>query len=353
MSELLRFIATGDFQVHNWKQFSITLPNGMNSRLANCLKVFQIARREAKARSITKFLANGDIFEETDYINVEVYDAVYKELEKGADIGLDTAINLGNHDICSESGGRVLHSLRPFRKVARVLEKPTRLWYHLQVVPYMENPSEFKKAVADLAPTAGLVLHCGVQGATTGPTSYLVRNPIKLKDVRPKDFRLVLLSDYHTSQWLRSNVFYLGSPLQHTFGEIHRPALWDVTLYDRKPYFRLLAIPTNLPRFRRVRVSSLKQFKANLEKCNPGDYVRIIVPEESGLTDIQVEKLVGGRCLYQIERQGDEVGDAAHENAHALEPVEAITRYVKTHTDVRSKRRRLIGLGRRLYEGGT
>lgn len=353
MSVLLRFLATGDFQVHNWKQFSITLPNGMNSRLANCLKVFQIVRREAKARGITKFLANGDIFEETDYINVEVYDAVYKELEKCSDIGMETAINLGNHDICSESGGRILHSLRPFRKVARVLEEPTRLWYHLQVVPYMENPSEFKKAVADLAPTAGLVLHCGVQGATTGPTSYLVRNPIKLKDVRPKDFRLVLLSDYHTSQWLRNNVFYLGSPLQHTFGEIHKPAIWDVTLYDREPYYRLVAIPTNLPSFRRIKASTRRQLTKQISRCC-GDYVRVIVPEDStGLSDAEVDAIARrSGCLYQIERQGDEVEDAAHENAHALEPVEAMTRYVKAHIDVRSKRRRLIGLGRRLYEGG-
>lgn len=347
----LRFLFTGDFQIRAWKQFSITLPNGMNSRLANCLKVFEIARREAKRRGIQKFLGNGDFFDETDYISVEVYDAAYREVEKNYDAGLETALNIGNHDISSQSGGRVLHSLRPFRKVATILEKPTRLWDHIQVVPYMDNPKEFKATVARLDAAPCLVLHCGVQGATTGPNSYLVRNPIKLRDIRPKDFRLVLLSDYHTTQWLRSNVLYVGSPLQHSFGEIHRPCIWDVTILDSSPYYRLEKIPTKLPRFRKFRVNDRERLDRLLSQYR-GDYLRLVLPADSRISDEEVEKrarLVG--CLFQIERQGDGVSDEAHENVHALEPNSAMAKYVRSAAK-KARRSRLLTLGRKLYEGG-
>lgn len=349
MSELIRFLATGDFQVHAWKQFSITLPNGMNSRLYNCLRVFDIVRREAAKRRISHFLGNGDIFEETDYISVEVYDAVYRKVEKLHSAGIRSAFNVGNHDVSLQSGGRTIHSLRPFRKIAHVLEEPTRLWHHLQVVPYMANPEELKTTIARLAAAPGLVLHCGVQGARTGPTNYLVRNPIHLRDIRPRDFRLVLLSDYHTHQFLRSNVVYLGSPLQHSFGETHRPCIWDVALLDERPWFRLSAIPTDLPRFRRLHATTRKELSEKLTYCK-GDYVRIVLPLEAKLTEADVEKIASGVCLYQIERQREEV---QYESVHALEPTHAIERYVKLHVSSEPRKERLRRLGAKLYDGSV
>jgi hypothetical protein len=352
MGVVLRFLASGDFQVHDWKQFSITLPNGMNSRLYNCLKVFDIVRREAKARGINKFLANGDLLEATDYISVEVYDGLYRKLERLHSEGVETAINLGNHDISSELRGRVLHSLRPFRKVARVLEKPSRIWNHLQVVPWMADPKRFKKTIArlDAGRNIVLALHCGVQGARTGPTAYLVRNPIKLRDIRANDFGLVLLSDYHTRQWLASNVLYMGSPLQHTFGEIHRPCIYEVQILSRPPWFHLEKIYTDLPRFRRVKAKNRRELRQKLGACR-GDYVRIIIPTLAKLSDDEVESTVGSSCLYQIERQGEEVTDATHEHVHALEPREAIARYVGTHISSKTRRAKLIALGEKLYAG--
>src|SRR5258708_38450111 len=103
----------------------------MNSRLYNCLQVFRILKREAEKRGITKILLNGDLLEENAYIDVEEYDAVYREVEKLYKEGLEIVINLGNHDVLRESEGRALHSLRPFRQIATIVEKPRFVWSFL------------------------------------------------------------------------------------------------------------------------------------------------------------------------------------------------------------------------------
>lgn len=343
----LRFLATGDLQVHPWRQFSYTKSNGMNSRLYNCLKVLDIMREEARKRGIDKILLNGDILEESDYIQVETYDALYRKIEKMHEAGLDVVVNCGNHDICKQSSGRVLHSLRPLRQVATVVEEPTLVWDALQVVPYQRNPEKLKKAIRRLRSSRsyGLALHCGVQGAKTGPSAYLVRNPIKLRDIRSKEFGLVLLSDYHTRQWLSKNALYMGSPLQHSFGEIHRPCIWDVRLSGHDPYFDARKIYTNLPRFRRLDVSRIKDLKRKADSLR-GDYVKLRTPAGGGISETDIQKVVKGRFLYDIEEGNEEQEDKP--TTSSLQPLEAISQYAKSKV---SNPKKLVTLGAKLYKG--
>jgi len=326
----------------------------MNSRLYYILKVFDILLKEAKQRGITKILLNGDIFEETDYIGVEVYDGVYRKLEKLHSEGMDTVINLGNHDLHLQSGGRMLHSLRPFRRVARIVEESQLIWNHLQVVPYMGDSEELKRTLHSLRASRsyGLVLHCGVQGARAGPTAYLVRNPIHLRDIRPKEFGVVILSDYHTTQHLRSNVFYMGSPIQHSFGEIHRPCIWDIKILDSSPYFQTRKIYTDFPRFKRVRARRREEIEEKLGDLS-GNYVRVILPAGSKVSDETIEELAQrGNFLFQVEREGEEREDG-EVAIHTLDARELISKYVSANVRGNARARRLISLGTALYEGKT
>lgn len=321
----------------------------MNSRLYNCLKVFDILLREASSRGISKVLLNGDLFEENAYIDVEVYDAVYRKMEKLYREGLEIIINLGNHDILQESGKRVLHSLRPFRRIAKVIEEPKSVWNYLSVIPYDSNPENIKKAIRECSSGRkyALVLHCGVQGAKTGPTAYLVRNPIKLADIRADHFGLVLLSDFHLRQQLAENVFYLGSPLQHSFGETHKPAIWDIRILDVAPWFRADKIYTNLPQFRRVRVENARDLKEKLKSFS-SDYVRIVLPSNSKVLDVEIEKLAHEKFLYEIEREGEKK-EINMKNVNTLSPEEAIEKFVKGHAKRNTDR--LTQLGYKLYRG--
>jgi hypothetical protein len=351
MKTVLRFIATGDLQVHAWRQFSYTRKNGMNSRLYFCLKVLDILGKEAEARGIDKILINGDVFEENTYIEVEVYDEVYLRLEKLHDAGMDTVINLGNHDVLRESGRRVLHTLRSFRKVATIVEEPKSVWGVLSVVPWMADAQSIKKAIRGLAASKemGLALHCGVQGARTGPTSYLVRNPIKLRDIRATDFGFVLLSDYHTRQKLARNVYYLGSPIQHSFGEIHRPAIWDIRVLDVAPWYIAKRIYTDLPRFKSVYIRRLSDFKDKLDSFS-GNYIRAILSADSKVLEEDLERLASGRFQLQVDREDEGRDVVSNGDVHTMDPEEAIFRYTEFHSSV-GKRSRLVQLGKKLYHG--
>jgi DNA repair exonuclease SbcCD nuclease subunit len=344
----LRFLATGDLQAHNWQQFATTLKNGMNSRLANCLRVLKLMRREAKRRGITKALINGDVFEETDYIPVEVYDGVYVELEKCADEGLDIAINIGNHDIALQSPTRTLHSIRPFRKVAHVIDSPEVVWDSLGIVPYVADVEDLKRGIkfVERHGATALALHVGIHGSRVGPKNYVLRSKVKLRDIYPSHFKLVVLSDYHTQQSLRSNVFYLGSPLQHTFGETHKPCLWDITLSDKKPV--LEKIYTNLPRFRSVSATSVTELEEKT-KLFTSDYVRVRISGSLGEADVErVAKRVGFKFRIEQEVLQSQEQDAA---VWSADVGEVIRRYAKSNTHG-NRARRLIRLGEKLYDEG-
>jgi DNA repair exonuclease SbcCD nuclease subunit len=353
----MKFLATGDLQIHAWKQFSYTRKDGMNSRLYNCLKVFDVLLKEALSREINKILIDGDVIEENSYIDVEVFDATYLKLEKLHDAGMDVTLNLGNHDVSRQSGGRILHTLRAFRKVATIVEEPTLVWKHLWVVPWDSSPARIKEAIRSCNPSKGdkicLVLHCGVQGAKTGPTGYLVRNPIKLSDLHRERFGLVLLSDYHTRQRLSKNpdVWYLGSPLQHSFGEVHRPCIWAVSL-DREGLYHTQKLYTSFPRFRRVMAADVSQLQKELSRCNSGDYIRVQIAG-SLLQEKTIRRFAErGRFQYQIE-YGSEGEDSGQSRGYegTYDVGKAFKTYVKREEKDLGRRHRLIELGNKLYKG--
>lgn len=347
---MIRFLITGDIQAHKWRQFAHVTKSGMNSRLANCLKVFRLCRKEALKRGINKLLLNGDILEESDYIDIEIFNGVYNELEKISDDGIETAINLGNHDVHKEVAGRVLHALRAFRKVARVIESPTLLWGKVYVVPWMPDSSSIVDAITAVKEPSDkcLVLHCGVQGATTGPKAYLVRNPIKLRDIRASEFSVTLLSDYHTRQYLQKSppVLYMGSPLQHTFGEIHRPCIWSVCLGGGGVRPRLDKIYTGLPRFRRVTASTAREFREQTIGF-ANDYVKVRAASDE-LSDRSIEH-VAREIGFQvsIERAKKEVEDI--QDVRSVNFQSAMENYVRNNA--KSNAEKLLKLGWRIFNG--
>lgn len=351
---MLKFLITGDIQAHNWRQFSYTRKNGYNSRLWNCAKVFDVVRKEGKARGINKAVFNGDIFEENSYIDVEVFDLIYRKLECLHDEGFEIVINLGNHDVAGQFGRRILHALRAFRKIATVVEEPTLVWNHIWMVPWNSSPDRIKAAIAEgarLEKASCLVGHFGVQGATTGPNSYLVRNPIKLRDLQAENFGLVLLSDYHTRQRLDKNVWYLGSPLQHSFGEIHRPCIWNISL-DRQGLFESEKVYTNFPQFRRWDFGTdLSHFRKD-SKSWRGDYVS--VRAHVGLPESAIKRQASKVGFFvQIIRA--EESDSLRTKPtiggeHSIR--RTFRKYVRREAaggEVR--RKRLLKLGQKLYRG--
>lgn len=351
MKTVLRFIASGDFQAHNWSQFSYIRKDGVNSRLHNILKVFGFIRKEAKEREIDKVLLNGDIFEESDYHPTDVYNSVYMQIERMHDDGLDVVINLGNHDIFKSANGNRIHTLTPFRKVATIVEKPQLVWEHLYAVPYLpaEQVKEAVKEIAIGRPLA-LVCHAGVQGATVGPKRYLVRNQLKLADMHPEKFDIVLLSDYHTAQRLADNVLYLGSPLQHTFGETHKPCIWDVSLWAHSPGYRLEKIYTHFPMFVRAQIYDQEDLQ-DVTKTAKGNYLHLDVFSKE-ITDEDIKKFAEENNVHvRVQRKADSESPSSKTGSWAASPLQLIDKFVRTKVGGEKQRESLTSLGRDLYEG--
>lgn len=342
---VLRFLVTGDLQVHAWKQFSTTLPDGTNSRLENTLKVFDILKREAKARGIDKVLLNGDILEESDDIKTEVYSGLYKRIESLHLAGIDTALNLGNHDVVQQTEFSLIHSLLPFRSIARVIERPIRLWKYVWVVPWMGNSSIFKRSVASIKIARErpriLVTHIGITGSQVGPRNLAIKTAINTEDLCPSKFDLILLSDFHTRQKIAPHTFYMGSPIQHTFGETHEPCIWQISLYDKHPWYRREAISTALPRFRNA-VCTSKSDLLHILNSYPGDFVRLSIPVScTRLSDFYIEdKAKEAGCQIQITR---EVGVKERTKIPKIVKIEnVIKKYAKT--------KKLARLGIKLFQ---
>lgn len=285
MKVVQRFLATGDLQVHQWKQFA-NLDKGMNSRLLNILSVFDFLLDYAHKEKIEQVFINGDIFEQTGAIDTLTFNKVYEKIEMFKDWGIHLVLNIGNHDVVGndpEHPDTKLHSLVPFRRLACVVENSG--WSsHVLVVPW-DQPEALITKLSELkiedwreAPHV-LMTHCGVSGATSGPSQRVIRSQIKLQDLHPEKFHLILLSDFHSEQKLADHVFYMGSPIQHSFGEIHSPGVWDISLLDREPWFRAKKISTNLPRF----VSVVVEKDSDLKKLAQwkGHYVRVVVSSDS------------------------------------------------------------------------
>lgn len=303
----MRFLATGDLQCGNWKQFNVLQSDGLGSRLHQCLNIFRLLHKEAKKRGINKILLNGDIFEKNGVLEVEVFDAVYKEVERMYLAGLTVVMNIGNHDVTRTSPDHLpaLHSLRIFNRVARVIETPRIVWDRLCIVPWMADPKALISQVKDIAKNWALphnpllALHAGVSGAIAG-TGQSLSGAIRLEDLYPERFKLLLLSDYHHPQWIGKNSFYLGSPLQHSFGETHTACVWEVVLNEGSA--GVWAIPTHAPRFHWVSAKRMSDARSYFKKY-PKDYFRVqILPSKKKIDSSDLQKLANHYgCLVQVE----------------------------------------------------
>jgi DNA repair exonuclease SbcCD nuclease subunit len=336
----IKFLCTGDLHLANYQPFSYIREDGYNSRLWNCAKVFDIIKREALARGIKRVLLNGDLFQNSEFIEVEVYDLCYRKLEELYKAGLEVVINVGNHDIYAKLRGRILHSLRPFRRVARIVEKPDLIWGCLQVVPWDEDSAKLKEAISKgaMEHVPGLVLHCGVQGARTGPKNFIPNQGLRFRDIKADKYTIVLLSDFHTQQHLSKNAWYLGSPIIHSFGEIHRPAIWSIVL-DRHKY-SAEKIYTRLPRFRTIQANTPEDLQLKLLPRYKGDYVKCKIT--SAISAKLVEQLAAKiGCRIQIVRS--KVSTVKVQIPKTLEISKAIQRYA-------AGKSRLIKLGLELSQ---
>lgn len=296
----MKFLAFSDIHIHPFKQFSELMPDGLNSRLQHALNCMSLIRKYAKKKGVPTILFGGDLFHKRDFIDVVTYNAAYDQFVAMKKDNLDVVVVPGNHDRVTRGGST--HSLWAMRHMMRVASDPKVLSVaggKVYCLPYTHDPEEAKEGLRKLAEHAKktqgykvLVVHAGIAGAVTGAIDYaLPGEEISVRDLMPDRYDLVLLGHYHKRQALASNVMYIGSPLQHDFGDRNdaEKGFIEVDLETGK----LEHIPLHQPQFHLLEVGNKPPV------INDTDFYKLLVTKKSKME--MVKHLLCHRVIAELQ----------------------------------------------------
>lgn len=139
-----------------------------------------------------------------------------------------------------------------------------------------------------------LLLHHSLKGGRVG--EWVCPEGIDQEILHP--FAAVLAGHFHTSQNLYDDVYYLGAPLQHNFGDRgEERGFWDVT-FDGGAMTKMELVPVTAPRFHELEFASCAP-----EFESPGpDYFRVrVVASES---DMKLRMRQATELCHELKRAG-------------------------------------------------
>ena len=202
---------------------------GCNSRFHEIAKAYRAAVDYAEENNCESIFILGDVFHDRGSIDVPVYNGVYQLFRETAEKGITLRIFPGNHDTVDLRAMHIdkhLHSLFMFEKLARVYEKPSIVqtaYFPVCVVPYSNSGRTVidvttqlaDKMTGDIKP---VLFHHSFNDAVTGPHEWVMPHKLDANDLSEK-FTHKFSGHYHLHQKIAGNLWYVGSPLHHDFGE--------------------------------------------------------------------------------------------------------------------------------------
>lgn len=226
-------VVLSDTHFSNRKQFGKSLTNavwkGCNSRFHEIAYAVQRAFQYALKNDCEAIVLPGDIFHERGFIQVPVYNAVYEIFDQIANQSKIKLILMpGNHDMVDVKalgGSEGLHSLFAMNNMTIVAETIAIVpldSFNAYMVPFDSATDKIlarcKQTLHDKSKANILFLHQSIEGAESGPTNWKMPHELKPSDL-DLGYDLVISGHYHKHQKLGKNIIYVGSLLQHDFGE--------------------------------------------------------------------------------------------------------------------------------------
>lgn len=272
---------------------------GCNSRFHEIAKTLINALQYAKEQDCEAFFILGDVFHERGTIHVPVFKSVHDIIFQ--DWPFDIYLIPGNHDMVdvrAMHGDKGLNSLFAFKTN---YEKENRIqtfyndygtvrtsfaWFHLQ--PFSTDEKKLinrtyvlgdKKEGPDI-----FLMHHSFMGAKTGPHEWAMPNHIDVDDLNPK-VDLYFSGHYHLHQIIKgkttkNELIYVGSPLQHDFGEKN----YTPGFIHLMPDLTWKHIENKLsPRFNVIETDSLAEL--NMLSNRPQDYISVKWKGDAGMIE--------------------------------------------------------------------
>jgi DNA repair exonuclease SbcCD nuclease subunit len=273
----MKVAITGDVHAGTFSQYATISEHGINSRLLRIIECLDTMIETAVDNECEQFIIAGDLYHDRVGIKPVVLDLVSSVLRKWSK-KLEVVVLQGNHDLSVSSDHT---SIQALSGLCTIITQPT-VYKSVAYVPWTDDQKHLSKTIAALKKQGGkcMIGHLGIDGAKLGPANIEIPGHIELDKVEGMDeWTWISLSHYHKYQQTRKNAWYVGSPIQHTWGEAGEQKgffLADTT--KRNPTF---IENTYSPKF--VKLES----KADLKKVRSIDYVKIVGNSEADIVELR------------------------------------------------------------------
>jgi DNA repair exonuclease SbcCD nuclease subunit len=201
-------------------------------RLDDCLDCLTWVFETAKKNNIKNILFGGDFFHDRSKIESLVLHKTFNILKKYLDGSINFYILLGNHDLLYFEK-TTISSVTAISGLPNVhiISNPKRImidgisWHF---IPFTHNPTDDLNYLSQYDPKNSYLLgHLAIDGARLNSKGSIADVEIEHDGEMVKvnanifcDYKHVYLGHYHNAQMIDSNVEYIGSPLQLSFGEM-------------------------------------------------------------------------------------------------------------------------------------
>ena len=331
----MNIIVFTDLHLKNYSSYSSILPNGINSRLQEGLDVLDQIKRYANEHSAEYCINLGDLFDRV-LVNPEELNLTYRKL---LEFRCKIIMLLGNHDYIRRRNSKwsVLEVLESDKiHIVKDVERKEIGGRSIGFIPYTEE-REFIEDAMNMEGTDILFIHQGISGFNPG-TGISLKTNIPINVFRGN--KLVVSGHYHKYQKL-GDFMYLGSPIQHNFGEEGNES-HIMLLRTKSLTYDLL--PIRSPRFIKL-TYPIKEYK------DYGlAYIKVLAPYD--LSQQERENIVGelksrGAKWVDIESTKKEIDKIVESKRLDNEVIEE---YVKSFNNLKDKDE-IIRVGKEILRG--
>lgn len=344
----MKIVCFADVHANLFEEFADRSPKYGNTRLKDILHCLHRIHVYCVKHNINTILFAGDLFHKRVLVNTLVENLVYDQIKAMTDDRIFIYMIPGNHDQIDNSDFPQ-HSLHIFDSLKNVYiadtekslvpytipynDEDSHKFVNIYPAPFSKNVQMIKDLITSYAEIARkhtddaicdvLLGHAGIDGASTGRSSYPLEGAFSVDDLYPDVFDFGIFGHYHKRQHLNGleNYFYIGAPLQHNFNdEGQKKGFAVIDTVDKTTKF----VNLKSPRF--ITITDPEISAEDLDAYK-GDYVRFQIPAdkvESINADIEQS---GIKLKHRIEPQKEYEEEKRLDIDHSMSNEEIVKHY--------------------------
>lgn len=267
-------------------------------KLERCLECFDWIYQTALNNNVKYVVFLGDLFHKRENINVYAFHQTYKILNKYKE-KIKSYYIIGNHDMFYQSSW-LINSIDPLDNLVEVISIPKTInieGIKIDCMPYTNHPSNDLNRYFPFEKRSDILCgHLAVSGAVLN-LLYNVKKSDKfdedlfyheydyekiesVKNDYFNGYKKVFLGHYHTKQNIsNSNIYYVGSPMQLSFGEAMDSK--GCIIFDTDNYQYEFIENNFSPKY------YILPYTEDFSQYNlKNNYLRIVVDDDSSILDI-------------------------------------------------------------------